>query len=165
MLGSRCLRWAAIVGTLIFASISSDGQNTSAQETAGPASFKPKDGFVPDEVTAVRIGEAVLSPMYDEAKVASERPFSASLKNDVGRLSVAAPESIDPCARPVGESAEEFSAMRRASCCTARSSRTTRRTHAGIVASSTAAASARQTGGESLVGCLTYESLTKYTVS
>ena len=46
-------------------------------------SFRPKDGFVPDEKTAIRITEAVLSPIYGEQKIASERPFSAKLKSGV----------------------------------------------------------------------------------
>jgi hypothetical protein len=46
-------------------------------------SFRPKDGFVPNEKAAVRIAEAVLSPIYGDEKIVSERPFSAKLKGDV----------------------------------------------------------------------------------
>ena len=46
-------------------------------------SYKPKDGFVPDAATAVRIAEAVLIPIYGEQKVASERPFKATLQDGV----------------------------------------------------------------------------------
>jgi len=46
-------------------------------------SFKPKNGFIPDEKTAVRVGEAVLETIYGEKQIASERPFSAKLKNGV----------------------------------------------------------------------------------
>jgi|HubBroStandDraft_1064217.scaffolds.fasta_scaffold949904_1 hypothetical protein len=46
-------------------------------------SYTPKSGYVPDSVTAVKIGEAVLVPVYGERQIASERPFTASLKGDL----------------------------------------------------------------------------------
>jgi hypothetical protein len=49
---------------------------------SGPG-FRPKDGFVPNEHTAVRIAEAVLIPIYGEKEVRSERPFKAVLANGV----------------------------------------------------------------------------------
>ena len=50
------------------------------QESAG---YKPKAGYVPDAATAIRIAEAVLVPVYGKEQVESERPFTATLKNDV----------------------------------------------------------------------------------
>jgi hypothetical protein len=44
---------------------------------------KPRDGYVPDEKTAIRIAEAVLSPIYGEDKIIHERPFHATLNGDV----------------------------------------------------------------------------------
>jgi NTF2 fold immunity protein len=46
-------------------------------------SYAPKDGFVPDPKTAVKIAEAVLMPVYGEKQIASERPFKAVLENGV----------------------------------------------------------------------------------
>jgi hypothetical protein len=43
----------------------------------------PKDGFVPDSTTAVKIAEAVLTPVYGKKKVEAERPFNAKLENGV----------------------------------------------------------------------------------
>jgi hypothetical protein len=43
----------------------------------------PAGGYVPDAVTAVKIAEAVLVPVYGEQKIASERPFKAKLDGDV----------------------------------------------------------------------------------
>lgn len=45
--------------------------------------YVPKQGYVPNSTTAVKIAEAVLVPVYGEAKVASERPFTATLKAGV----------------------------------------------------------------------------------
>jgi hypothetical protein len=39
--------------------------------------------FVPDATTAVRVAEAVLIPVYEEKQIATERPFHATLKDDV----------------------------------------------------------------------------------
>ena len=41
------------------------------------------DGYVPDEKTAVRVAEAVLSPIYGEDQIIHERPFHASLQDGV----------------------------------------------------------------------------------
>jgi hypothetical protein len=41
----------------------------------------PKDGFVPDKATAIRIAEAVLPPIC--GCVASNKPFTATLDNGV----------------------------------------------------------------------------------
>ena len=50
-------------------------------------SYVPKEGYVPDDKTAIRIAEAVLSPICGERKLAQERPFSASLQNEVWTVS------------------------------------------------------------------------------
>src|SRR5258706_3587276 len=50
---------------------------------ANAQSYTPKDGFVPDSTTAVRVAEAVLFPVYGKEKIESERPFKATLENGV----------------------------------------------------------------------------------
>src|SRR4051794_21303627 len=45
--------------------------------------FVPKDGFVPNAATAIRIAEAIWIPIYDEEQIQSERPFEANLSNGV----------------------------------------------------------------------------------
>jgi hypothetical protein len=45
--------------------------------------YRPKEGYVPDSVTAVRIAEAVLIPVYGQKQIASEEPFTARLKDEV----------------------------------------------------------------------------------
>lgn len=42
--------------------------------------YVPAAGYVPDAKTAIRIAKAVLSPVYGEAKIEVEEPFSATLK-------------------------------------------------------------------------------------
>jgi hypothetical protein len=53
--------------------------------------------FVPDEVTAVRIAEAVFIPVYGEKHMKAERPFHARLDGDYWIVSgsVGKPKSKD----------------------------------------------------------------------
>jgi len=43
----------------------------------------PKEGYVPDEATAIRVAEAVFIPIYGQKHVISERPFHARLNDGV----------------------------------------------------------------------------------
>ena len=49
----------------------------------GARSIHPKKGFVPDEVTAVRIGEATAVAQYGEKTISAERPFRARLYGEI----------------------------------------------------------------------------------
>jgi hypothetical protein len=46
-------------------------------------SYKPKDGYVPDAVTAIKIAEAVLAPIYGEKVISEEKPLKAVLRDGV----------------------------------------------------------------------------------
>ena len=46
-----------------------------------PAGVVPKDGFVPDAATAIKIAVAVLEPIYGRDKIDSEQPFKAKLES------------------------------------------------------------------------------------
>jgi NTF2 fold immunity protein len=45
----------------------------------GAESMHPKDGFVPDEATAAKIGEVAAIAQYGEKTISQERPFRARL--------------------------------------------------------------------------------------
>jgi hypothetical protein len=45
-------------------------------------SYVPKDGFVPDKITAIKIAIAVWLPIYGKT-IYKEKPYSAELKNGV----------------------------------------------------------------------------------
>jgi hypothetical protein len=57
-------------------------------------SVVPKDGFVPNEQTAVAIAEAVLRPIYGEEHIARQRPFRASLSQDVWSVEGTLPKGM-----------------------------------------------------------------------
>jgi len=58
-------------------------------------SYKPKNGFVPDEKTAIRIAEAVLTAIYGEKQINSEEPFSAKLHNGVWTVEGSIAEGVE----------------------------------------------------------------------
>ncbi len=43
--------------------------------------YKPREGYVPDSATAIKVAEAVLIPVYGKKKIESEEPFTAKLKD------------------------------------------------------------------------------------
>jgi hypothetical protein len=43
----------------------------------------PKGGFIPDEQTAIKVAEAILSPIYGDKQIASERPFHGTLHGGI----------------------------------------------------------------------------------
>jgi hypothetical protein len=49
-----------------------------AAETA-KHNVKPKDGYVPDAKTAIKIAVAVWEPIYGEKQIAGEKPYTARL--------------------------------------------------------------------------------------
>ena len=46
-------------------------------------SIHPKNGFVPDESTAIKIGEAVAVAQYGKEMISQEEPFRARLQGDL----------------------------------------------------------------------------------
>jgi hypothetical protein len=64
-------------------------------------SYKPKNGYVPNSETAIKIAEAVLIPVYGEKMIVSEHPFTAVLNGDVWKV-----EGTLHCAHCPGGSAE-----------------------------------------------------------
>ena len=46
-------------------------------------SYKPKNGYVPDEQTAISIAVAVWIPIYGKEKIEGQKPYKATLKNGV----------------------------------------------------------------------------------
>lgn len=48
-----------------------------------PFNYVPPKGYVPDAATAVRVGQAVLEPVYGKSVIAREEPLEATLKNGV----------------------------------------------------------------------------------
>ena len=64
-----------------------------AAATLAPG-FKPKDGFVPDARTAVKIAVAVWEPIYGEQKIAEEKPFQTHLANGVWTVTGSLPADV-----------------------------------------------------------------------
>jgi len=83
---------------IIATSILAFGMAAAYSKAPQDASVKPKSGFVPDAETAVKIGEAVLMPVYGERMIRDEEPFKAKREGDVwtdeGTLNCGAPQCV-----------------------------------------------------------------------
>ncbi len=72
--------------------------NEAAQDnrhSLNRANYKPKDGYVPDEQTAIAIAVAVWKPIYGKDKIEGEKPFKAQLKNGIWTVTGSLPEGFD----------------------------------------------------------------------
>jgi hypothetical protein len=59
------------------------GMATSELYAEEAHSYVPPNGFVPDAMTAIRIAEAVLIPVYGQETIATEKPLVATLDGNV----------------------------------------------------------------------------------
>ena len=59
------------------------GRVLSEETVGGKHSVRSSAGFVPDELTAIRIAEAVWIPIYGRKQIEEERPFVAALSDGV----------------------------------------------------------------------------------
>jgi hypothetical protein len=59
----------------------------------GKHNYKPIEGYVPDEATAIRIAVAVWIPIYGEKKIEGEKPYRAKLDNGVWTVEGSLPKS------------------------------------------------------------------------
>jgi len=76
---SRFIQCAA----LVFLICSVTSCSSILYENIDAKDFQPGTNLVPDEDTAVQVGEAVLSTVYGKRKIMSERPFRGILSNGV----------------------------------------------------------------------------------
>jgi hypothetical protein len=54
----------------------------------------PKEGFVPDKETAIKIAEVVLFRLYTEPEIIWQRPYRVKLENDVWFISGTMPHDM-----------------------------------------------------------------------
>jgi hypothetical protein len=54
--------------------------------------YKPKEGYVPDEQTAIAV--AVWTPIYGKKQIENEKPYHASLKDGVWTVRGSLPEGF-----------------------------------------------------------------------
>lgn len=57
-------------------------------------SYRPKSGYVPDEVTAIGIAVSVWSPIYGREHIEKEKPYSAILVDGYWVVSGSLPKLI-----------------------------------------------------------------------
>lgn len=67
----------------------------SNQANVDRTSYQPKNGYVPDEQTAISIAVAVWIPIYGKEQIEGEKPYKATLKNGVWTATGTLPEGFD----------------------------------------------------------------------
>jgi hypothetical protein len=80
-----------IIAFVCFALFAVTGQIYGATDK-----FEPKNGFVPDAETAIKIAVAVWSPIYGGEHIASEKPYHAALKDGVWTVEGSLPSPRKP---------------------------------------------------------------------
>jgi len=66
------------------ANVSATNSNPdNAEQTSNRSNYKPKEGYVADEETAIAIAVAVWKPIYGKEKIENEKPYKASLKDGI----------------------------------------------------------------------------------
>ena len=63
----------------------------SADETE-KHNYKPEQGYVPDEETAIKIAVAIWIPIYGKEQIESEKPYKAVLRDDVWYITGSLPK-------------------------------------------------------------------------
>jgi hypothetical protein len=66
----------------------------STNEANERSNVTPKDGFVPNSDTAIKIAIAVWEPIYGADKIAIEKPYQARLTNGVWIVEGTLPKDI-----------------------------------------------------------------------
>jgi Na+-translocating ferredoxin:NAD+ oxidoreductase RnfG subunit len=69
-----------------------DKITNNSQQNSNRPNYKPKDGYVPDEETAIIIAVAVWKPIYGKEKIENEKPYKANLKNGVWTVTGSLPK-------------------------------------------------------------------------
>ncbi len=66
----------------------------SVYAAADESSYKPKQGYVPDEQTAIAIAVAVWIPIYGREQIESEKPSRASLSDGIWTVTGSLPKGF-----------------------------------------------------------------------
>jgi hypothetical protein len=56
--------------------------------------FKPKEGYVPNAETAIKIAIAVWTPIYGAEEIEKEKPYKATLSNGIWTVKGSLPEGM-----------------------------------------------------------------------
>jgi len=70
-----------VIGNIIRVIVLASVAMASLAAEPTPHSYTPKDGFVPNESTAIAIAIAVWVPIYGAEAISKQRPYTATLVN------------------------------------------------------------------------------------
>lgn len=70
--------------------------------------YKPKQGYVPNKATAIKIAVAVWIPIYGKKHIKGEKPYNTILKNGVWHVSGSFPKATNGGIRVGGVAVAEI---------------------------------------------------------
>lgn len=73
--------WRALCAVAMFGVLF--GASATAQAPRSGESYVPPQGMVPNKKTAVRIADAILTPIYGRTVVEYEKPYSVTLRRGI----------------------------------------------------------------------------------
>ena len=77
------MKYIKIAATLFFIASFNTAIAQDIKVKEVPHSYVPKQGFVPDELTAVRVAEAIATPIYGKKQLDRQAPLTATLSGDI----------------------------------------------------------------------------------
>lgn len=69
--------------------------------------YKPPQGYVPDEATAIKIAVAVWEPIYGQEQISKQKPYKAILVNGIWIVEGSLPKPYTPGGAAVAEIAKD----------------------------------------------------------
>ena len=87
----RCQKLTPFLTSILMISFLAFPVTLRANE-AGKHNYKPQQGYIPDEKTAISIAVAVWIPIYGKEQIEKEKPYTAVLKNGVWYIAGSLPE-------------------------------------------------------------------------
>ncbi len=83
------MRALLLASTIGFVALTAPGQSSGEQD------YKPRQGFVPDQATAIRIAVAVWEPIYGRENIARQAPYTARLAGETWEVEGSLPPNAD----------------------------------------------------------------------
>jgi len=77
--------FGVVLSVVLMISVIGCQKDTSIQHAEGTLkhNYKPKQGYVPDEESAIKIAVAIWTPIYGKKQIEGEKPYNAVLKEGV----------------------------------------------------------------------------------
>ena len=88
------LKTLALLLFSLFITVANAGNENGNNLKPRMDTYVPENGYVPDEITAVLVAEAILVPIYGKAEIERQKPFVTSLSGNVWTITGSIPKNL-----------------------------------------------------------------------